>query len=137
MEKITVETTVSAPMEHVWNCWITPQHITKWAHASDDWHAPWAENDLRKGGIFTTRMEAKDGSMGFDLTGEYTDVAEHRYIAFTMGDGRKVEVTFTPTPEGVHIAETFDAESLNSPEMQRSGWQAILNEFKKYAEPHS
>ncbi len=137
---ITVETTVNAPIETVWDCWTKPEHITKWNSASDDWHTPKATNDLREGGTFTSRMEAKDGSMGFDFGGTYTTVVEHKEIGYTMGDGRKVSVVFDSHPSTgsgkahTHITETFDAESENSPEKQRQGWQAILDNFKKYAE---
>lgn len=132
--KITVETTVNAPVEKVWKAWGEPQHITKWCAASDDWHAPKAENDLRAGGTFSTRMEAKDGSFGFDFGGVYDNVKKNELIEYTMGDGRKVQVTFSPSGGQTKIVETFDAESTNPVEMQRGGWQAILDNFKKYTE---
>jgi len=131
---ITVETTVNAPVEKVWKYWSEPGHITKWAHASDDWHTTRAENDLRTGGKFLSRMEAKDGSFGFDFGGEYTNVEEHKTIEYTMGDGRKVRIDFTPQGNATKVVETFDAEITNSIEMQRGGWQAILDNFKKYTE---
>ncbi len=131
---ITVETTVNAPLQKVWECWTEPKHITQWNAASDDWHAPKATNDLREGGTFTCRMEAKDGSAGFDFGGTYTKVTEHKHIAYTMGDTRKVTVEFDDHGGYTHITETFEAESENSPEMQRQGWQSILDNFKKYAE---
>ena len=132
--KITVETTVNAPVEKVWKSWNEPQHIKNWCAASDDWHAPKAENDLRTGGTFSTRMEAKDGSFGFDFGGVYDNVKKNELIEYTMGDGRKVQVSFSPAGDQTKIVETFDAESTNSVEMQRGGWQAILDNFKKYTE---
>ena len=133
---ITVKTTVYAPIEKVWKYWSSPEHITQWNNASDDWHTPRAENDLRTGGNFLTRMEARDGSAGFDFGGVYDDVQENKYIAYTMGDGRKVRVTFSGDENETDIEETFDAESENSPEMQKTGWQAILDNFKEYTETH-
>ena len=132
--KVTVEATVNAPVEKVWKTWSEPQHITKWCAASDDWHAPKAENDLRTGGTFSTRMEAKDGSFGFDFGGVYDNVKKNELIEYTMGDGRTVQVTFSPSGDQTKIVETFDAETTNSVEMQRGGWQAILDNFKKYTE---
>ena len=132
--KITVEATVNAPIEKVWKSWSEPQHIKNWCAASDDWHAPKAENDLRTGGTFSTRMEAKDGSFGFDFGGVYDNVKKNELIEYTMGDGRKVRVTFSPSGDQTKIIETFDAEATNSVEMQRGGWQAILDNFKKYTE---
>ncbi|WP_114783525.1 SRPBCC family protein [Botryobacter ruber] len=131
---ITVETTVQAPVEKVWKSWTEPQHITQWNNASDDWHTPRAENDVRVGGKFTSRMEARDGSMGFDFEGTYSAVEEHRQLAYAMPDGRKVQITFAPTAAGTHVTETFDAEQTHSLEMQQQGWQAILDNFKKYVE---
>ena len=131
---ITVENTVNAPVEKVWEFWTDPKHITQWNNASDDWHTPRAENDLRTGGKFTARMEAKDGSFGFDFGGTYDDVQEYRSIAYTMGDGRQVKIDFTPQGGATKVSETFDAESTNSIELQRTGWQAILDNFKKYTE---
>jgi uncharacterized protein YndB with AHSA1/START domain len=133
---ITVKTTVDAPIEKVWKFWSSPEHITQWNNASDDWHTPHAENDLRTGGKFLARMEAKDGSFGFDFGGVYDDVRENKYIAYTMGDGRKVEVTFSGNGNETDIEETFEAENENSLEMQKTGWQAILDNFKKYTETH-
>ena len=132
--KITVETTVNAPVEKVWKTWNEPQHIKNWCAASEDWHAPKAENDLRTGGTFSTRMEAKDGSFGFDFGGVYDNVKKNELIEYTMGDGRKVQVTFSPSGNQTKIVETFEAESTNPVEMQRGGWQAILDNFKKYTE---
>ena len=132
---ITVTATVNAPVEKVWKFWNEPEHIKGWAFASDDWHAPFSENDIRTGGTFKTTMAAKDGSFSFDFGGEYTDVQEHAYIAYTMGDGRKCLVEFSsPSPNQTRVVETFDAESQNSVELQRGGWQAILDNFKTYTE---
>jgi uncharacterized protein YndB with AHSA1/START domain len=132
--QVTIETTVHAPVEKVWKYWNGPEHITKWCNASDDWHAPKAENDLRTGGTFHTRMEAKDGSFGFDFGGVYDQVDLHKFIAYTMGDERKVKITFETTGDGTKVTETFEAEETNPVEMQKGGWQAILNNFKKYVE---
>lgn len=133
---ITVQSVVKAPIEKVWESWIKPEHIVQWAFASNDWEAPAAENDLRVGGKFKTTMAAKDKSASFDFTGAYTDVKEHGVIEYNMDDGRHVKVEFAELPQkgGVKITETFDPESENPKEMQRSGWQAILDNFKKYAE---
>ena len=131
---ITIETTINAPVEKVWKFWTLPEHITKWNSASDDWHTPKAENDLRVGGKFAARMEAKDGSFGFDFGGVYDAVKTNELIEYTLGDGRKVAVHFTPNGNETKLSETFEAENTNSIEMQRSGWQAILNNFKKYVE---
>ena len=134
---ITVEATVNAPVEKVWHWWTAPEHITQWNQASDDWHTPYAENDLRPGGKILCRMEAKDGSMGFDFEGTNEVVDEHRRIVYVIADGRKVEITFKPDGDQTHITETFEAENMNSLELQQTGWQAILNNFKKYAENYA
>ena len=131
---VTVESTINAPVEKVWDYWAKPEHITQWANASDDWHTPRAENDLRTGGNFLTRMEAKDGSFGFDFGGIYDVVTDHEYIEYTMGDGRKVKVNFTPQDNSTKVVESFEAEDTNPVEMQQQGWQSILNNFKKYTE---
>jgi uncharacterized protein YndB with AHSA1/START domain len=131
---ITITTTVLAPAEKVWERWTVPEHIIKWNNASDDWHTTHAENDLRIGGKFLSRMEAKDGSFGFDFIGIYDLVKENKLLEYTLGDGRKVIIVFTGISNTTNIVETFEAESENSIEMQRSGWQAILENFKKYAE---
>lgn len=131
---ITVEATVIAPVEKVWEFWTNPTHITKWCAASDDWHTPRAENDLRTGGSFSSRMEAKDGSFGFDFGGIYDAVETNKLIAYTLGDGRKVSIVFAAGGSDTKVTETFDAESENAVEMQRAGWQAILDNFKKYTE---
>jgi uncharacterized protein YndB with AHSA1/START domain len=132
--EITIETTINAPVEKVWKFWTLPEHITKWNSASDDWHTPRAENDLRVGGKFAARMEAKDGSFGFDFGGVYDAVKTNELIKYTIGDGRKVTVHFTPNGNETKLSETFEAENTNPVEMQRGGWQAILNNFKKYVE---
>jgi uncharacterized protein YndB with AHSA1/START domain len=132
--EITVSTTVNAPVEKVWECWTEPQHITNWNSASDDWHTPFAENDVRVGGKFTSRMEAKDGSFGFDLSGIYDEVKLYEVISYKLEDGRKVKITFKGQENETKITETFEAENTNSVEMQQSGWQAILDNFKKYME---
>lgn len=131
---ITIQTTVNAPVEKVWKYWNQPEHITKWAFASDDWHAPKAENDLRVDGTFSTTMAAKDGSFSFDFGGVYTKVENHKIIAYTIGDGRKVKVEFVSEGNQTKVVETFELESQNPEEMQRGGWQAILDNFKKYTE---
>ena len=133
MQKITVETTVAAPVERVWRAYTTPEAITQWNAASDDWHTPRATNDLRKGGAFSSRMEAKDGSMGFDFAGTYTDVVEHERLAYAFGD-RTAEVLFRTVPGGTTVRVTFDSESTHPVEQQRQGWQAILDNFKRYVE---
>lgn len=132
--KITVEAVVNAPVQAVWNMWSNPEDIKRWNSASEDWHTPKAENDLREGGKFSSRMEAKDGSFGFDFWGHYTKVEEHKTIEYTMGDERKVWITFSEEGGKTKIVETFEAEDTNPIEMQQGGWQAILNNFKKYAE---
>jgi uncharacterized protein YndB with AHSA1/START domain len=134
MEPITIEAVVHAPIDRVWEAWNKPEHIKYWAFASEDWEAPSAENDLRVGGQFKTRMQAKDGSAGFDFGGTYSAVEEHKLIEYDMSDGRHVKNTFEETPEGVRVVVTFDLEKENSPDFQKAGWQAILDNFKKYTE---
>ena len=131
---ITIENTINAPVKKVWEYWTKPEHITQWNNASDDWHTPHAENDLRVGGSFLSRMEAKDGSFGFDFGGVYDAVTTNEYIEYTMGDGRKVKITFTPDGNKTKVVESFEAENTNSIEMQQGGWQNILDNFKKYTE---
>jgi uncharacterized protein YndB with AHSA1/START domain len=131
---LTVETTVNAPIQKVWDYWTKPEHITKWNAASDDWHTPWAENELKIGGKFKARMEARDGSFGFDFEGTYNDVQDQKYLEYTIADGRKVQVSFSSQAEATKVVETFEAEDTHSIEMQKEGWQAIMNNFKKYAE---
>lgn len=131
---ITIETLVKAPIEKVWKYWSAPEHITKWATASDDWHTPFADNDLRKDGKFKTTMAAKDGSFSFDFEGVYTNVKPNALIEYVMSDGRKAKIVFEGNDKDTKIVETFDPESENPIDMQRDGWQAILNNFKKYTE---
>ena len=131
---ITIKTTIKASIEKVWEFWSSPEHITKWSFASPDWHTPYAENDLREGGKFKSTMAAKDGSMSFDFGGEYTLVEKYKAIEYVLEDGRKVEISFTETPNGVEVIERFDPETQNPEEMQRDGWQAILDNFKSYVE---
>ena len=131
---ITVTSTIKAGIEKVWDAWTNPTHITQWCQASDDWHAPYADNDLRMDGTFKTTMAAKDGSFSFDLEGVYTKVELHKYIAYTLTDGRNVEITFNKENGSVNIIESFDPESQNSHELQQQGWQMILNNFKKHME---
>jgi len=131
---ITVQCIVDAPLETVWDFWTNPQHITEWNNASEDWHTPFAENDLRKGGKFKFTMASKDGIMSFDFEGEYTEVAHHSLIEYQIADGRKVSVYFVGLENGVEIIESFEPENQNPEEMQRAGWQAILDNFKRYVE---
>lgn len=135
MKSISVQTIVNAPVERVWECWNEPQHIMKWAFASDDWEAPAATNDLRVGGRFVTTMAAKDGSAKFDFEGVYTVVEPNARLEYTMSDGRKVAVVFAQESEDkTRVEETFDLEDSHTEEQQRAGWQAILENFKKHAE---
>ncbi|MEN9866942.1 MAG: hypothetical protein RL748_2532 [Pseudomonadota bacterium] len=131
--KITVETTIKAPIEAVWRAWTTPDDITQWNAASDDWHTTKASVDLREGGTFSSRMEAKDGSMGFDFAGTYTKIVPHQLLACTFGE-RELLVEFVVGENGVTVRETFDAETTHSEELQRDGWQAILNNFARHVE---
>lgn len=125
---------IDDPVEKVWQYFTEPDHIKAWNNASPDWHSPRVENDLRVGGRFNTRMEAKDGSEGFDFTGTYTEVVPEERIAYAMDDGRKVEVVFEETEGGTRVTETFDPEDENPIEMQKEGWQSILDNFKRYVE---
>jgi uncharacterized protein YndB with AHSA1/START domain len=137
MEKkavITIEAIIKAPVQKVWEYWTKPEHITQWNCASPDWHTPHAENDLRAGGSFSSRMEAKDGSFGFDFGGIYDVVTPNEYIEYTLGDTRKVKTNFTVQGDSTKVVESFEAEDQNSVEMQKGGWQAILDNFKKYTE---
>jgi len=131
---ITVEATVNAPIEKVWEMWNSPKHITQWCAASDDWHTPFAENNFVVGGKSKTRMEAKDGSFGFDFGWTYTKIKGLEIIEYIMDDGRKASIKFKTTGDGVIITVTFEAEDTNPIDMQRAGWQAISDNFKKYAE---
>lgn len=132
--KITVEAVVKAAPERVWEAWSNPEDIRKWNAASEDWHTTASSVDLREGGRFSSRMEAKDGSMGFDFEGTYTRVVPRELIEYRMSDGREVRVEFRREPGGVRVTETFDAEGENPAEMQREGWQAILDRFARHVE---
>ena len=131
---ITVEALINAPIEKVWINWTLPEYITQWNNASDDWHTTSAINDLQVGGKFSARMEAKDGSFGFDFWGIYDEVKTNELISYTLGDGRKVSISFNSDGNTTKVTETFEAEEENPVEMQRGGWQAILDNFKKYTE---
>lgn len=131
---VVVQAVVNAPIDKIWEYWTNPGDITRWYFASDDWHTPRAENDLRTGGKFNIRMEAKDGSGGFDFWGIYTKIIFNKQIEYTIGDGRKVKIQFVVKDNKTEIFESFETENENSIEMQRGGWQAILDNFKKYAE---
>jgi uncharacterized protein YndB with AHSA1/START domain len=133
-ENITIKTFVSVPIEKVWKYWNEPEHITKWCNASPEWQTPRATNDLSVGGKFLTRMEAKDGSQGFDFEGTYTNIKPGELIAYEISGGRKVSIQFVQKDGGVEIIETFEAENENPIEMQRAGWQAILDNFKNYTQ---
>lgn len=133
-EVITVENNIYAPVGKVWQYWTSPEHIVNWNSASDGWHTPSAMNDLREQGKFCWRMEAKDGSAGFDFEGVYGEIVERRSISYTLGDGRKVNILFEEGDDVTFVREHFEAESTHSPEMQKQGWQAILNNFKNYVE---
>ncbi len=132
--KITIETTVSADAKKVWDYWTKPEHITKWNFASDDWHCPSASNDMRVGGKYSARMEAKDGSFGFDFEVIYDEVIEHKKIRYSMTDGREAITNFEKLGSKTKVSTTFDAENENPVEMQKIGWLAILDNFKKYVE---
>ena len=133
-EKITVSATIDAGIEKVWEYWTEPRHITNWNTATDEWHTPKAENDLKEGGRFVYRMEAKDGSFGFDFGGEYTEIREQELLAYKLDDGRKAKVSFEEKDKKVTLTEEFEVEDQNPVEMQKEGWQAILSNFKKYTE---
>jgi uncharacterized protein YndB with AHSA1/START domain len=129
--KITVETTIAAPIETVWRAYTTPEDIKQWNTASENWHTTAATVDLRVGGNFSSRMEAKDGSMGFDFAGTYTNIVKHKLIGYTFG-GRAAQIEFAEGPAGVRVIVTFDSEATHSVEQQRDGWQAILNNFARH-----
>ncbi|MFC5283803.1 SRPBCC family protein [Pedobacter alpinus] len=131
---ITVETIVSNQLNKVWDAWTNPEHIIKWNFASNDWHCPKAENDLRKDGKFSYTMAAKDGSFSFDFWGTHTNIEESKLIETILGDGRKMKVTFTEENGGVKVIEDFEPENENPIDLQKTGWQAILNNFKKHVE---
>lgn len=132
--KITVETVVNAPVEKVWDLWTDPRHVLHWNSASVDWHTPYAESDLKVGGRFLYRMESTDRKNGFDFAGEYNSLELYKHIEYTLGDGRKVRVTFSPKGTGTRVSEIFETELVNTVDRQQEGWQAILNNFKRYAE---
>lgn len=134
---ITVQVTIDVAVKKVWNFFTAPEHIIKWNNASPDWHTPKASNDLQVGGKFLYRMEARDGSFGFDFEGQYDEVKTNELISYTLGDGRKVSITFKPLNNQTGVVEIFEAETENSLDLQRSGWQNILDNFKKYAEDNS
>ena len=131
---ITVQTTINAPIGIVWDKWTGPEHIMQWNQASPDWHTPRAENDLRVGGKYSSRMEARDGSEGFDFWGVYSAIEKHKHIASTLGDHRRVEINFSEQAGQTRLIETFEAEDQNTLELQKFGWQSILDSFKKYVE---
>lgn len=131
---ITIQTTINAPIEKIWEYWITPEHIVGWAFASDDWESPGAENDFRVDGRFKTQMAAKDKSAAFDFTGVYTAIDEHKIIDYTIDDGRKVHTVFEQTEDGVQVTQMFEPEGVYPKEKQQEGWQAILDNFKRYVE---
>jgi uncharacterized protein YndB with AHSA1/START domain len=133
-QSITVQATVNAPIEKVWKCWTSAEDIVQWNNASADWHTTRAVNDLQAGQTFSFRMEAKDGSMGFDFWGTYEKVIHHELIEYTLGDSRQVRILFTSSGTTTDIVETFEAENENTFDLQRGGWQAILDNFKKYIE---
>lgn len=131
---ITVEAIINTPVEKVWKLWTDPKHIIHWNNASDDWHTPKAENDLRVGGKFLSRMEAKDGSSSFDFTGEYSRIDHLKQIEYAIADGRKVQISFVSNGAKTTVIETFETEQENTIELQQNGWQAILESFKRYVE---
>jgi len=132
--RIEVQTTVSISPQKVWEAWTDPAHITQWNFAIDDWHCPRATNELRVGGKYFARMEAKDGSFGFDFEAVYDEVIDLKEITYTMADGRSSTTRFESLGDKTKVTTVFDAETQNSEELQRNGWQAILNNFKKYVE---
>lgn len=131
---ITVQTKVQAPLDKIWSFWTMPEHITKWNSASEDWHTPYADNDLKVGGKFKYTMASKDGAMSFDFTGTYSSIQDKRVIAYTIEDGKEVIIVFEEQEDGVVLRESFDPELMNPEELQQQGWQAILDNFKKYVE---
>lgn len=134
MTKITIQTIISANTKKVWDFYTLPEHITKWNFASEDWQCPRASNDMQVGGKYFARMEAKDGSFGFDFEAIYDEIIIGEKLVYTMGDARKVTVTFNSMDDKTEVTVIFDAEGENSLEMQKEGWQSILNNFKKYVE---
>lgn len=134
LPSITVETDIGLPVSKVWGLFTNPADVMKWNHASDDWHTPQAENDFRPGGTFRYVMAAKDGSASFDFEGTYSRVEENKAIEYMMPDGRKVIIEFSESEGITHVSETFDPETTHAIEMQKAGWQSILNNFKQYCE---
>lgn len=132
--RITIETLIAADAKKVWNCLTDPMHIVHWNFASDDWHCPHAANDLRVGGVYKARMEAKDGSFGFDFEAVYDEVTPGKTYTYTLGDGRKATTTLEDLGNRTRVTVSFDAETMNPVEMQKQGWQAILDNCRKYAE---
>lgn len=137
MRAITIESIINAPIKKVWECWTNPEHITKWNQASDDWHCPFAENDIRTNGKFKSTMASKDGKISFDFEGIYDNVIKYKHIAYSLADGRKVTVDFIEDGNLTKVIETFNPENVNSEEMQKAGWQMILDNFKKHTETTS
>ncbi len=133
-EVITIVADITAPIDKVWHVWNDTNEIIKWNSASPDWHTPRASNDLKIGGRFVYHMAARDGSFEFDFSGTYTEVQKHKLISYTMDDGRKATITFTDNGNSVHIQTKFEAETENTIELQKNGWQAILNSFKNHVE---
>ncbi|MAT90748.1 MAG: hypothetical protein CMC35_08640 [Flavobacteriaceae bacterium] len=133
-KSIQVSASIDAPLERVWEYWTSPSHIVNWNSPSDDWHTPKAENELEKGGRFVYRMEAKDGSVGFDFGGTYEEISEQEKLVYVLDDDRRATVTFKEKEGGVLVSESFEPEDQNSEEMQQQGWQAILDNFMKYVE---
>lgn len=133
-QTITIETTINTDTKKVWDSYTQPEHITKWNFASDDWHCPKAENDMKTGGIYSARMEAKDGSFGFDFKAVYDEIIPFEKIAYTIEDGRKVIIVFEKANDKTKVTTIFEAENQNPVDMQKAGWQAILNNFKRYTE---
>ena len=134
---INIDCVVKSSIQNVWNAYTEPQHIVNWNFASDDWHCPRVENDMKVGGTYLARMEAKDGSFGFDFQAVYDDVVPEQKIGYTIEDGRKVTILFEPLKDAVKVTTTFEAENQNPLDMQKAGWQSILNNFKKYTERNS
>ncbi len=132
--KIQIEASILSPLHKVWTFWTAPEHITKWNFAIPEWHCPEAINDLRVGGKYFARMEAKDGSFGFDFEAIYNEVIPQKKISYSLADGRKVTTTFEADGDSTKVKTIFDAENQNPEEMQRNGWQSVLNNFKKYSE---
>ena len=131
---ITVQTKIQAPIDKIWDLWTLPEHITQWNMASEDWHTPFAENDLKVGGRFKSTMASKDGTMSFDFVGTYSAILDKKLIAYTIEDGRVVIIVFEELEDGFEVREYFEPESVNSEELQYQGWQAILDNFKRYVE---